>query len=356
MIDEKKRFFINIIRGFAVFLMLWGHCIQYCVAGSDIDFFENVVFKTIYSFHMPLFMLLSGYLFSFSFQKRSLKELIIHRTQTLVQPIVFCSFFIFLATDVLFGMFSGIYGLIFSAQWMEQLSSLWFLWSVLAASLVVAIVCKKVSNVGLQMLLLGLGIFAVAIFPNMTMNLYMYPYFIIGFYYAQNENRIPAWLKKLKYLSILIFPIMMCFFEKKHYIYTSGLINNGYPLTEHLMIDAYRWLIGLVGSIFVLIVLELGYKHIVLRMNKSMIAEGLSRLGQKSLQIYAVSVPLLSIYLARFFPQILKLLNMKNIFVQNMIMYNFVFTLGLAIVYAVLLYYFIRLLEKVKISKLMFGK
>ena len=30
--------------------MIWGHCIQYCTANSNVDFFENFVFKTIYSF------------------------------------------------------------------------------------------------------------------------------------------------------------------------------------------------------------------------------------------------------------------------------------------------------------------
>ena len=32
-------------------------------------FFKDVIFKTIYSFHMPLFMLISGYLFYNSNQK-----------------------------------------------------------------------------------------------------------------------------------------------------------------------------------------------------------------------------------------------------------------------------------------------
>lgn len=52
---------IDIIKGVAIFLMLWGHCIQ-CGYLDLYDFYENPVFKAIYSFHMPLFMLVSGYL------------------------------------------------------------------------------------------------------------------------------------------------------------------------------------------------------------------------------------------------------------------------------------------------------
>ncbi|MDO4744065.1 MAG: acyltransferase family protein, partial [Clostridia bacterium] len=144
MSKMKRNNFIDIAKGVAIFLMLWGHCIQICVIGSGIDFFENSVFKTIYSFHMPLFMLISGYLFYFSFLKRDLKELLIHRTQALLQPIVFCTIFDFFATTVLLGLLSGRFNSPFDGAWMQNLSHLlWFLWSVLAASIAVAIVCKK---------------------------------------------------------------------------------------------------------------------------------------------------------------------------------------------------------------------
>lgn len=62
--ENRERLFWNTVKGVAVFLMLWGHCIQYCAMDS-FDCFGNVVYKAIYSFHMPLFMLISGYLYFF---------------------------------------------------------------------------------------------------------------------------------------------------------------------------------------------------------------------------------------------------------------------------------------------------
>ena len=112
----KRNVFIDIIKGVAIFLMLWGHCIQYCVANSSVDFFENSVFKAIYSFHMPLFMLVSGYLFFYSFSKRDLKSLLIHKTQTLLQPIVFCSIFNFFVTTVLFSVLNGSFSAAFGGK------------------------------------------------------------------------------------------------------------------------------------------------------------------------------------------------------------------------------------------------
>lgn len=81
---------LNFLRGIAIFLMLWGHSIQYC-DNAQFDFFENTAFKIIYSFHMPLFMLISGYLFYFSEQKRGMIELMEYKTKSLLYPLLMCS-------------------------------------------------------------------------------------------------------------------------------------------------------------------------------------------------------------------------------------------------------------------------
>ena len=49
---------LDAIRGLAIFLVVLGHSVQFNVP----DPFNNPVFKIIYSFHMPLFISVSGYL------------------------------------------------------------------------------------------------------------------------------------------------------------------------------------------------------------------------------------------------------------------------------------------------------
>ncbi len=355
--EKNRNIFIDIIKGVAIFLMLWGHCIQYCVAGSDIDFFENGVFKTIYSFHMPLFMLVSGYLFFYSFSKRDLKSLLIHKTQSLLQPIVFCSIFNFFVTTVLFSVSNGSFSAIFGGEWIGSITSLWFLWSVLIASLICSVICKMCNKVWIQIALFFVAIPIVAIFPNMNLNLYMYPYFVLGFYFAKYKNKIPNTIINMKYVSLPLFPVLMLFFEKKHFIYTTGIFPyNNYSAAQMLVIDAYRWLIGLVGSIFAITILHIIYKHFTLKCSKPVISTALAKLGKCSIKIYTFSVPFLSAYLSILFPKVLSLLNISNIFVTNMLIYNFVFTLSLAIVYAFTLYYFVKIIDKTKISKIMFYK
>jgi len=67
--QNKRNNTIDIIKAVAIILVCIGHSIQF---GSGFNilseeiFFDNICFKIIYSFHMPLFMLISGYLFYFS--------------------------------------------------------------------------------------------------------------------------------------------------------------------------------------------------------------------------------------------------------------------------------------------------
>ena len=355
-VSDKERGFIDLTKGLAIFLMLYGHCIQYCVAGSDVDFFENVVFKTIYSFHMPLFMLISGYLFFFSFSRYSMGELLIRRVQGLAHPIVFGGFLMFLLTDVVEGLMNGNFLEIFSGNWLNKLTSLWFLWSILAATVMVTVVCKKVHNSFLRTAVLVLSAAVVAVFPKGTMNLYMYPYFLIGFFFAKHKQKLLPLILKLRYLSFVLFPVLMLLYEKKHYIYITGIFSPDYSAVELLAINGYRWLIGLVGSVFVLTVLGLLYEKYTCRVKKPVVSTWLKALGKKSLQVYVLSVPLLSAFLSVGFPLLLKLLRMENVFVQNPLVYNVVFTLSLAVVYAFGLYFAVKLLERLKLSKLLFGR
>ena len=298
-------------------------------------------------------MLISGYMFYFSFQNRTLKDLLVHRTQSLLQPIVFCSFFNYVVTE---GIISIMRGHWFGSSWMSSLPSLWFLWSVLAASIAVSVICKSRTTPLVKFVLLATASLLMCIFPNGEMNLFMYPFFVIGFYYAKYKDKIPPVINKARYLSIPLYVLLMFFYEKKHYIYTSGLFNKNYSTFDMLSIDIYRWIVGLVGSVFFLTILQIFFTKISTCKNKFSPYTGLCVLGKKSIQIYTLSVPFLSIYLSVFFPKILTFLNIDNIFVKNMYLYSFVFTFLLSVLYSFALCMISKLLETVKISKIMFRR
>ena len=356
---DNRRYYLNVMKGLAIFLMLWGHCIQYCALGS-FDFFENAAFKVIYSFHMPLFMIISGYLFYYTFQKFELKQLIIHRSKPLLWTIVFCGAFnyaITISISILYRYhsFSGFY----VSSLLSNYQSLWFLWSVLAASIGVALICKKVHNVWIQLLLLALWCIPVFLFPGGgAKNVYVYPYFVIGFYFARYQNLINQCLKWIvQAIASVGFVIMLFFFRTKHYIYTAGLYDSNLSIFENIGVNLFRWVIGLFGCIAVLSLVEVIFRLIVLKHceRRLPISFCFSELGKKSLQVYALSVSFLSFWLPRIYGKIAGKVG-SNFLAHNIYLYSFVYTLAIAVLYAVGLYFLIKLFERIKFSKVLFGK
>lgn len=108
--------YIDVARGIAALLVVIGHSIQ--VADSTFD--ENILFRMIYSFHMPLFMFLSGYV---SYKSEYFDRLwIIKKAKHLVVP--------FLVWTVLPVLFSGNSGDMFGKLYMaikQPDVSYWFL-------------------------------------------------------------------------------------------------------------------------------------------------------------------------------------------------------------------------------------
>lgn len=70
---QERNITIDAIKSIAIVLMVFGHCLQYGSGASfslNASYFDNIVFKAIYSFHMPLFAAISGYLFYMSVSKK----------------------------------------------------------------------------------------------------------------------------------------------------------------------------------------------------------------------------------------------------------------------------------------------
>lgn len=57
--EKKQRLYcFDFLKFIAIFCVCYGHCIQHFISGVPS---ENVIFRIIYSFHMPLFMAITGY-------------------------------------------------------------------------------------------------------------------------------------------------------------------------------------------------------------------------------------------------------------------------------------------------------
>ena len=80
---------IDIAKGIAIILVVYGHVIEHSMAPWGFqDFFQNPVFKIIYTFHMPLFVFISGYLMANSLNRHSVHDVFKSRTRSLFVPFV----------------------------------------------------------------------------------------------------------------------------------------------------------------------------------------------------------------------------------------------------------------------------
>ena len=286
--SDKRNAYLDWVKGITIIFVVWGHVIQY-FSYDSLNFFDNPVFKFLYSFHMPLFMLVSGYLYFYSLGKRTAVQAILQRMKELGIAIFTwgtLQYILIAANNIHKGSFS------FSIRdYVSQLLGIWFLWSVLAASVIVALIEKVIPVKWLRNLLLLTGFPILFFLPNSALNLYMYPFFVIGFKFNEYRKVIPEKAEKLKYLSFIIFPCLLFFFQERDYIYTSGInpFSSEYGILTQIGIDVYRWGIGLAGSVFILSIIQIVYEN---QKKKDRLSTRdfkiIASIGQFSLQIYMI--------------------------------------------------------------------
>lgn len=269
---KQRSLYLDIVKGVAITLVVFGHCLQYGTSlNVDDTYFGNSIFITIYSFHMPLFMLVSGYLFWGSANRHSAKKNVRSRISGLLVPIFSWNTLNLLLLDVtklIKGDTISIGGNIQS-----YLSATWFLWSIFWCSLIVLIVRRFLHDTPIVYILLS---FMLLFLPNthgIPYHVYMYPYFVIGYFWnkinGSNAFEVMSFKRKLCVclISIILFLILLFMYTKDDYIYTSGTCIFQHPTFMYslLLTDLYRYIIGLVGSVSVLIIVRLSYKKFVVK-------------------------------------------------------------------------------------------
>lgn len=286
---------IDILRGLAILSVVLGHVIQLYMSDSC---FENIVFKFIYSFHMPLFMLISGYLFSISQDKHTAKELMKRCYSSLLVPIIIYAI-IATTLDMLSGSGLlngggrfGVVGGVFRLFKFHFIYKLWFLWALIFAS-VVTIFIRKLTKSVVVYSITWIPLFFIPDVYLYAPIKWLYFYFVLGLlvrYLFSNTKFINN-----KQLLLFLIPCVFLFFVSLHfydintYIYTSGydLLRDS-PLSQ-LCTDLKRTIIGVIGCISVIGVI------CVLIPYSSHIGILFANIGKYSIGIYAFHVCLLQV-------------------------------------------------------------
>lgn len=290
---EQRTNFIDFIKGIAIFLMLYGHSLQY---GSGADFlqsgqyWENNVMKAIYSFHMPLFITISGYLFWFSIQRHGMLNSVKKRITTLL-PICVTWAILLWGIDAIYKHQYNVKGLI-----VLVFTDFWFLSSVLFCVIVTAFL-DSIANKNIKAIscvMVAICFFIIPDFYLMSAHKFMMPYFACG--YACAKYNLLDKLSSIKNTACIICLCMwgglLLLYNKNSYIYITGITLKGKSdIYQQLLIDGNRYLIGFVGVIAAIYLSHMLLNKLHNYNNKvlSVILEKMEYIGRNSIEFYILS-------------------------------------------------------------------
>ena len=180
--NKERNIYVDVIKGIAIILVVIGHCIQFgsgraCLESED--FFNDPLFKFIYSFHMPLFMLVSGYLFANTI-KRGTNEIIKRKAGTILLPLISWNT-IDLCINLLLGQKYTL-----SILFLSYFHALWFLRALFFCCMVVLLMNRVFKdNIFCYLALVAI----LHLIPNRILpNIFVFTivYFILGYFYCSN--------------------------------------------------------------------------------------------------------------------------------------------------------------------------
>lgn len=260
---EKRIVWIDYSKTIAILLVVTGHVICWLIPNVSLqDEFlteENLLLKVIYSFHMPLFMFVSGYLFMSpkKIQIIGFKNLVVHRTKQLMIPFFFCGFFLYLIGGS------------------NSIFNYWYLRSLFEFIIISYPICVLILRGNIPEKIKFFILFCISftmcglikLYDYEILNIlfdfgcfYLYPFFVLGIYLRYNE-RIFKFIIKIPVI-IFILLYIICFLLYSYWpnfwlreicalngvlmtismVQKIALNNKGYSIARHisnLTIDVY---------------------------------------------------------------------------------------------------------------------
>lgn len=291
---EHRQVYLDVVKLFAIFIVLWGHCVQFMGGG---DFWTNPVFEFIYSFHMPLFMVISGFFFT-SVMKYSFFEVIRKKALQLLLPVVVwaisISVFVFLWWAFVHGLKVPI-PIMVRETLLSIKGDLWFLkclFSCYLVSYIMKLVCK---NDWLACIMANSFFLFV---PSFFGEMFLIPFFWMGYFMRLYNTQITNNRDILLGASSLLYFILFYFWTGRDTVYAAPLHTlfnwKTYSLDfTNYSIAIFRFLIGAVGTMWVILFFA---KYV----KESFIIQHLAKWGMNTMGVYIIQYYLLQVWLSRY--------------------------------------------------------
>ena len=277
--NQKGRIpYLDFLKFFAISSVLLGHSVEQTTGN---DFWDNPIWAFIYTYHMPLFMMLCGYFFNSSL-KLSFSELFKKKFVQLMIPAI--SAWVLMYLFVTLTKYNP-YPEIVDLSWMGFMNALWFLKSVFFCYLIGWVFIKAFKNVWLSAILSSV----IALFTplcNIDSVNFMLPMFWMGHLLHQHQAWIDKHRKTLFASSLVAFIAMLPFWSGRLTVYMVPIQFFDWSTFafdwNNLGITLYRMAIGMVGSMFFFLLAPWVYD----RISDWRITPTLNQLGKCTLGLY----------------------------------------------------------------------
>lgn len=287
----KRNNTIDAMKGFGIILVVLGHVIQGNITVPD----NNIIYRYIYSFHMPLFMFLSGYVAYITNNKINNNFLFI-KTKELFVPFISWYFTIgFLLANFEEKIYLSTYlkELIFFPD-----NGLWFLW-ILFLIFCIYFFIKKINEklfnnnnfselililiTCLNIRFLTLNILGISLLKWHII------FFFIGYLVARYKYKFVTCLPRVVYISISVIFLLLGVFLSKDVqsLFTnfmSGYLENN---IKYLLV-IYSYIVALAGIVFSYFIVGIIRKY---RLYKYILF-----LGKNSIDIYILHLYVLKVF------------------------------------------------------------
>jgi fucose 4-O-acetylase-like acetyltransferase len=274
--SQNRDQLIDLMKGFAILLVVLGHSIQFNSANFD----DNILFRIIYSFHMPFFMFVSGWVATFN---KSGKLHLKKRFNRLVIP--------FIAWYVLSFILYGEFHTVSIKEFVKRVIiapdyGLWFLWVLFLCYIFLFLSIKLQKYIGwFSLVIVMIVIHYIPLFIlGFSLLKWYFFFFALGFFIGSYKNLFLKYKNYLGVVSLIIFPFLVVFWHRidstaSIVLYLQGFIRHQQII--QVIITVYSYAVPLSGIFLLIFILS-----IFIRGEK--ISRILTWLGLYTLDIYAI--------------------------------------------------------------------
>ena len=253
---------MDAVKALAILLVVYGHTIQYI---SGTDFWNNRIFQIIYSVHMPMFFVVSGFFFVGT-HKKTFREFITKKATALLLPCLVWATLSGIASLALNGDLRAFFLQIITPQgW-----PFWFLKGLFVVQLVAWLCLVAAQKVVKRHFVIYAAALSMAVYliPNMDVPRVMLPFFWVGWFIRRHYEQLLAHSGVIAVVSGLIFVILLQFWDREGMRFYAGTTLNIYtyfsglslPWKDWLML-LFRILIGVSGSVAIIALMHL-FQHV----------------------------------------------------------------------------------------------